>query len=115
MGVRCFVGVRGVLEGVLGGVLGSRRCFFGGCWVFFWEERGGFGEVFWEVYWVLRVFGVFRCSMWVSGVGCGGSFWVSPDKKNDPKWNMGFDFDTVSKEMLKTAENQSLDKNDAKS
>ena len=38
------------------------------------------------------------------GVRLWGYFWVRPDK-NDPKCNMGFDSDTFTKKMLKTAEN----------
>ena len=67
------------------------------------------------VFRVFRVFGVFRVFwvfwvFWVLRVQCGsrgwlwGLIWVWPDK-NDPKCDMGFDSDTISKKCSKQLKN----------
>ena len=75
-------------------------------------SRGCLGVVFrvfrvFGVFRVFRVFKVFRVFWaglgvlgWVSVVGCRVLFWVWRDK-NDPKCNMGFDYDTFTKKCSK--------------
>ena len=58
------------------------------------------------VFWVFKVFGVFT----VGSRGWLGLILGLADQ-DDPKCNMRFDSDILSKKMLKTAEKLKLDKN----
>ena len=68
-----------------------------------------------RVFRVCRVFGCLGLMVGCLGwVGCRVLFWVWPDKKV-PKCNMGFDSDTFTKKMFKTAEKLKLGQNEEKS